>query len=66
MDDLYREDEADFFVMLHCQNGSATVMTDDQGEVAFYETKEDADYAAFENMLGKAFGWEVFCMGNGE
>lgn len=60
-------DNADFFVMLHCQNGSATVMTDpDNGEVAFYPTKESADYDASCNLLGKAFGWEVFCMGNGE
>ena len=59
--------EADFFVMLHLRNGDVTVMLDAKGEeVAFYETKEDADYAAFENPLGKAFGWEVFCMGNGE
>jgi hypothetical protein len=43
------------------------VMMDEQGEeVAFFPSKEDAEVAAEENVLGRAFGWEVFCMGNGE
>lgn len=59
--------DSDYFVMLNCQFGSVTILMDEEGdEVAFFETKEDADFAAYENPLGKAYGWEVFCLGNGE
>lgn len=55
-----------FFVMLSLQNGSATPLTEDDGEVAFFARRMQAEECAESNPLGKALGWEVFMLGMGE
>jgi hypothetical protein len=55
----------DYFVMLITQKSSFTPMMNDD-EIAKYETLEDARTAARDNLLGYHFGYEIFCMGEGE
>lgn len=60
----------DFFVMLNCQNGGITPMIEDtedtsENELATYNTEENARADAEDNMLGHAFGYEVFERGAG-
>ena len=58
--------EFDYFVMLNCTGGRITPMTDSDDNVAMFETIEEANEAARDNMLGEAYGFEVFCKGCGE
>ena len=57
----------DFFVMIYHPNSRVNAMPlviDDDGQVAFYMTAEDAHEAARDNDLAKAYGYEVFELGN--
>lgn len=55
-----------YFVMLNHPNGGVLPMVkDDEGNMAFYETEEDAGLAAEDNPLGETFGYEIFCLGMG-
>ena len=56
----------DYFVMLNLQRGGITPMVDGDDELALFETQEEAEASAKNNVLGDAFGYEVFCRGNGE
>ena len=58
-----------FFVMLNhpvCQPLIMTVDSGDGDDIAYFETKKDADISAQDNDLGDAFGYEVFQLGCGE
>lgn len=58
--------DKDFFVILNTQCGGIAPMTDaETDELATYETKEAADDAARNCVLGDAFGFEVFERGCG-
>ena len=37
----------------------------DAGDIAFFESEEDAFSAAESNDLGENFGYDVFALGNG-
>lgn len=55
-----------FFVILNTQRGGVTPMTiGDDDELALFKTEEEAAYAADANMLGRAFGFEIFERGTG-
>ena len=56
----------EYFVMLNLQRGGFTPMTNDDEELARFETQEEAEVGAKNNVLGGAFGFEVFCRGCGE
>ena len=57
-----------FFVMLNHPNKNVHAVplmaTDD--DLAFFETQEAAREVAESNMLGEAFGYEIFELGMGE
>jgi len=55
-----------YFVMLHCQNGGIAPMTQEDDEIATYDSFEEACKAAEDNLLGSIFGYEVFQRGWGE
>lgn len=54
----------DFFVMLNTQDGSYTPMMGEY-DIAKYQSKDDARTVAQNNMLGKAFGFSIFHIGEG-
>ena len=57
-----------FFVMLNHPNPNvpALPMTcNDDKDVAFYKTREEAQNDAENNSLGEHFGYNVFELGNG-
>lgn len=54
-----------FFVILNSYTGRPVPMTDDQGELAWYETSEEAKEAADNCSLGCAYGYEIFERGTG-
>lgn len=58
--------DKDYFVMLTCQNGNITPMVENEYELATFQTAEEAASVAKQNILGKNFGYEVFCRGCGE
>lgn len=58
--------EHNFFVILSTQSGGAAPMTDDEGEMAFYESADAARADAESNMLGAHFGYEIFERGTGD
>ena len=48
-------------------NSTATPMRDDDGdEPMWFATEEYARESAQNNSIGKAYGYEIFCMGEGE
>ena len=51
--------------MLNHPNG-ITPMVDEDGKVSIFSTMADAYKAGRNNMLGEAYGFEVFCIGCGE
>jgi len=59
----------DYFVMLYTQNGSFTPLVDidefDNADIAKFETEDEARESAKSNMLGEAFGYEIFEIGLG-
>ncbi len=58
---------SEYFVMLNLQRGGISPMTlGEDDELALFETQEEAEASAKNNVLGDAFGFEVFCRGNGE
>lgn len=55
------------FVMMYSQDGNhAMPIVDGRGDVCLYITATDARNAIKDHPFAKAFGFEVFCMGNGE
>jgi len=59
--------DSEYFVMLNLQRGGIAPMTfGEDDELALFDTKELAEEGARNNILGDAFGFEVFCRGNGE
>jgi len=61
------ENTGDYFVMLNLQRGGIAPMTyKDTDELAMFETQNEAEASAKENLLGDMFGYEVFCRGCGE
>lgn len=58
----------DYFVMLNHQNGKIMplISADSDDDIAMFETLEEANEACNRNLLGAAFGFEVFCRGCGE
>ncbi len=58
--------QGDFFVMLNTQRGGFTPMTDENGELATFDSLERARHGADNCVLGEAFGYEVFERGMGE
>jgi hypothetical protein len=58
---------SEYFVMLNLQRGGIAPMTlGEDDELALFDTKELAEAGARNNILGDAFGFEVFCRGKGE
>ena len=56
-----------YFVMLNHPNFPAIPMTTGDGDlVAFFDSLDDACHAGHDNVLGESYGFEVFCLGNGE
>ncbi|MBQ4879666.1 hypothetical protein J8M21_20825 [Pseudoalteromonas luteoviolacea] len=57
----------DFFVMLTTQAGDYTPLVNSENEpdIARFETKEAAEAGAQNSVLGSAFGFEVFEIGCG-
>lgn len=56
-----------FFVMLNWQNGrGAMPLVEDNDDVAFYATLEEAREAAENHDACRAFGYEIFERGTGE
>lgn len=55
-----------YFVILNCPNGGISPMVQEDGELATYDSYDDAAEAAEDNMLGNHFGYEVFQTGMGE
>lgn len=49
-----------YFVMLCDQRDKPVPMVNDKGEVALYDFMADANDAADNNPLGKAYGYQVF------
>jgi hypothetical protein len=37
-----------------------------ENEVAFYSTKDEAQEVCHDHSWAQAFGYEIFCLGNGE
>ena len=61
------ENTGDYFVMLNLQGGGIEPMTyKTTNDLAMFETKEQAEASAKDNLLGDMFGYEVFCRGYGE
>ena len=58
-------EEKPYFVMLTTQAGWLTPLVDENGEVCGFETVNDAIVAGSNNLLGEAFGFEVFENGGG-
>ena len=56
----------DFFVMLTTPNGRGTPLTDSDGELVFFATKEAARKGAISSELGSEFGYEIFELGLGD
>lgn len=60
-------EEEKYFVMLFSQSGeSITPLVGQNDEVLLFNTLNNARCAAKENIMGSAFGFEVFMLGNGE
>jgi hypothetical protein len=58
-----------YFIMLINPNGEgAEPMMDSEkeNEVAFYSTKDEAQEVCHDHSWAQAFGYEIFCLGNGE
>lgn len=57
-----------FFVMLSHPNPNvhALALSENDGDIAFFETKDLAREAAENNSLGEHFGYEIFELGMGE
>lgn len=56
-----------YFVMLDNQDGTMILpMVDGDGNVALFATERAAREAALGNLMGSAFGYEIFERGNGE
>lgn len=50
-----------FFVMLNVQDRVIKPMVCEDGDtVAIYDSREEAEHDAEENLLGNAYGFEVF------
>lgn len=54
-----------FFVMMLSNKKECLPLMAGEGEVAWFESAEDAAAVARENFEGKALGWEVFALGGG-
>ncbi len=56
----------DYFVMLNTQSGGMTPLVEgyDDG-LATFDTLDEAKAAGNDNLLGEAFGFEVFRRGEG-
>lgn len=55
-----------YFVMLNCPSGKEiTPLKNITGSVILFEAELDAREAGFKNALGKAYGFEIFKIGNG-
>lgn len=60
-----------YFVMLNHPNVNVAAVpllksdAEDAGDIAFFETEEEAFSAAEKNDLGENFGYDVFALGNG-
>ena len=56
-----------FFVMMYNQKGNhAGPMTDEDGDVAFFETGKAALAVCKDHGYAQAFGYEIFEMGTGD
>ena len=57
-----------YFVMLNhpAESVPAAPMVNDDDEVEFYETYQEAANAAQNSWLGDRLGYEIFCLGCGE
>lgn len=56
-----------YFVILHDQHGGAVAMTcDDDGfQLSLFETREEAEKAGQDNIMGRACGFDVHELGGG-
>lgn len=59
-------DNPEYFVMLLCPNGSYRPMEDDDGQMKFLNTEQEARQQAISTVLGGEVGFEIFRLGNGE
>ena len=58
--------EKPYFVILNHQNSDLFIpMTDENDNLAMFDSEISAVIAGQDNPLGKAFGFEVFEMGDG-
>lgn len=56
----------DFFVMLYKQNGDGAMpIVDENEDVMFYESEDEAIEAMTGHMSAEAFGYEIFKLGTG-
>lgn len=49
-----------FFVILNVQDKALSPMVDDHNELALFDSHDDANHAADNNLLGGQFGYEIF------
>jgi len=56
-----------YFIMINNQRGNAIMpMIDEEEDVLLFPTFEVAVKYAKNNMMCEAFGYEIFCRGQGE
>lgn len=53
-------DQSKWFVMLNQGNETPAPLVDDTDNVKLFDSSSDAESAARENPLGKAFGYDVY------
>lgn len=49
-----------WFVMLRMADSKPVAMTGDNEEIAIFNSYSEAEAAAEDNPLGRAFGWEAY------
>lgn len=54
-----------YFVLLHKGSWPPLPLVDENENIAWFETEEEASNVASENPLGEAFGFEIFELGRG-
>lgn len=66
----YDINEYPYFVMLHLENSAGKflglLMKDEDDDVVYFSSYDEAEKAAKENSLGAHFGYEIFQHGCGE
>lgn len=61
-----RNESGSYFVMLRHPECGHLPMIDNDDNVAWFDTEQEAVAAGSDSFLGEGFGFEVFCIGHGE